>query len=309
AEPLPSRSPLESAVLGTPLFGPPWLPAALVLPGLLGGGEDRQPSAAHQLPTDRAPVRVGRTPPTSHSPARRLQLVRQVEDLLTQLLHLVLQLQDPFDPGEVDTFLLRQALHLTQRLNIAHGVPASTTGRTAWRDDPQSVVLPQSLRVHTGQLGGHRDHIDRRMSAEGRRVHVLRAPFARHARPSRESGSDVADRNFSSASRASLLSVCGTSTSKVTIMSPGVPSPRVAPLPRTRSLRPFCVPGGTFTVTGKPLMVGTRTSAPNAASGTVTGMVMVTLSPLRPNTACSFTWTTTYRSPFGPPFSPGAPLP
>src|SRR5690625_1216760 len=92
-------------------------------------------------------------------------------------------------------------------------------------------------------------------------------------------------------------------------MSPGVPSPRVAPLPRTRSLRPFCVPGGTFTVTGKPLMVGTRTSAPNAASGTVTGMVMVTLSPLRPNTACSFTWTTTYRSPFGPPFSPGAPLP
>src|SRR5699024_6785081 len=44
-------------------------------------------------------------------------------------------------------------------------------------------------------------------------------------------------------------------------------------------------------------------------SGTVTGMVMVTLSPLRPNTACSFTWTTTYRSPFGPPFSPGAPLP
>lgn len=50
-------------------------------------------------------------------------------------------------------------------------------------------------------------------------------------------------------------------------------------------------------------------SAPSAASVKVTGTVIVRFSPVRPKTGCDLTWIWTYRSPAGPPFSPGAPLP
>src|SRR5262249_44881642 len=55
--------------------------------------------------------------------------------------------------------------------------------------------------------------------------------------------------------------------------------------------------------------VGTFTSPPSAASAKVTGTVIVRLSPLRPKTGCGSTCTSTYRSPAGPPRSPGVPLP
>src|SRR5690348_3760783 len=57
------------------------------------------------------------------------------------------------------------------------------------------------------------------------------------------------------------------------------------------------------------LCTGTLMSAPSAASVNVTGTVRVRLCPLRPNTGCADTCTRTYRSPAGPPRSPGAPLP
>src|SRR6202012_2249825 len=81
------------------------------------------------------------------------------------------------------------------------------------------------------------------------------------------------------------------------------------PLPRTRKVRPFGVPAGIFTVTGAPRCDGTLMSAPSAASGTVTGAETVRLPPDRPNTGWGVTCTRTYRSPAGPPRSPGAPLP
>ena len=65
------------------------------------------------------------------------------------------------------------------------------------------------------------------------------------------------------------------------------------PLPRTRKVRPFGVPGGSRSVTGGPSRVGTLTSAPSAASGKVTGTVSVRLSPVRPNTGCGVTCTVT----------------
>ena len=58
-----------------------------------------------------------------------------------------------------------------------------------------------------------------------------------------------------------------------------------------------------------PLSDGTLISAPSAASANVTGTVTVRLWPDRPNTGCGATCTRTYRSPAGPPRSPGAPLP
>src|ERR1700691_2506412 len=58
-----------------------------------------------------------------------------------------------------------------------------------------------------------------------------------------------------------------------------------------------------------PPCVRTLISAPSAASGSVIGTVMVRLCPDLPNTGCDSTCTRTYRSPAGPPRSPGAPLP
>src|SRR5580658_8292377 len=58
-----------------------------------------------------------------------------------------------------------------------------------------------------------------------------------------------------------------------------------------------------------PPCVGTLLSARSAASGSVIGTVMVRLCPDLPNTGCDSTCTRTYRSPGGPPRSPGAPLP
>ena len=65
------------------------------------------------------------------------------------------------------------------------------------------------------------------------------------------------------------------------------------PLPRTRTVLPDCVPGGTFTVTGDS-SVGTFTWAPSAASGIVIGTFTVrSVLPLRAKIGCGATCTTT----------------
>src|SRR5690606_4169762 len=181
-------------------------------------------------------------------------------------------------------------------------------------DQTQAVVLPQGLREQAGELGRHRDDVDRGVLGQFIRitstaVHRNQAPFAAWNSSARGSSPAVASRYASSASRAFPDRFLGTLTSTVTSRSPRVPSLRTAPLPRARMVRPLGVPGGSFSVTGGPPSVGTRTSPPSAASANVTGTVTVRLSPLRPNTGCLPTCTTTYRSPAGPPRSPGAPLP
>src|SRR5215475_909281 len=113
---------------------------------------------------------------------------------------------------------------------------------------------------------------------------------------------------FSSASRTSPLSFCGTATSTVTSRSPWPPPRLLRPRPRTRSVRPLAVPAGTLTETA-PSRVGTRSVVPSAASAYVIGTVRVRLSPRRPNSSCAPTCTVTNRSPAGPPRTPGVPLP
>ena len=119
----------------------------------------------------------------------------------------------------------------------------------------------------------------------------------------------VASRKDSRACRAVPFRFCGTWTFTVTSRSPFVPSLRRAPLPRARKVRPLGVPAGIRTLTGTPRSDGTLISAPSAASVNVTGTLTVRLSPLRPKIGCCVTCTRTYRSPAGPPRSPGAPLP
>ena len=103
------------------------------------------------------------------------------------------------------------------------------------------------------------------------------------------------------------VSRVGTATSRVTSRSPARPLPGT-PRPRTRSVRPLAVPAGTLSET-VPSRVGTVSVVPRDASAKVIGTVSVRSSPLRPNSECSATWTTTNRSPAGPPRRPGAPLP
>src|SRR5690606_5050819 len=201
-----------------------------------------------------------------------------------------------------------------EQFDVAGGVAAAPAGRAVRGHQPQTVVLTQGLRVQTGELGRHRDDVDRSVLGQFIRVastavHLYQAPFAAWNRSARGSSSAVASRYASSASRAFPDRSPGTLTSTVTSRSPRVPSLRTAPLPRARMVRPLGVPGGSFSVTGGPPRVGTRTSPPSAASAKVTGTVTVRLSPLRPNTGWVPTCTTTYRSPAGPPRSPGAPLP
>jgi hypothetical protein len=109
-------------------------------------------------------------------------------------------------------------------------------------------------------------------------------------------------------SRALSESSVGTTISTVTSRSPAAPSRRLTPLPRARRVRPLGVPGGTRRVTA-PSMVGTRRSVPRTASEIVIGTVSVRSSPDRPNRSSRRTRTNTYRSPAGPPRSPGSPRP
>src|SRR5712691_1748878 len=138
---------------------------------------------------------------------------------------------------------------------------------------------------------------------------LLYASLARTRSSSRGSWPAVASRRSSMALRALLFRSFGTITSTVTSMLPVVPSLRRTPVPRTVKVRRFGVPGGIRMVTGAPRCEGTLTSAPRVSSANVTGTVTVRLAPDRPNTGCGFTCTRTYRSPVGPPRSPGAPLP
>src|ERR1700733_5090078 len=133
--------------------------------------------------------------------------------------------------------------------------------------------------------------------------------LAWRSRSARGSSPPVSLRNVSSVSRASESRLLGTCTFTVTRRSPIVESERLTPLPGIRNVRPFGVPAGMRKLTGIPRCDGTLISAPSASSANVTGTVTVRLWPDRPNTGCGATCTRTYRSPAGPPRSPGAPLP
>src|SRR5690606_21376127 len=200
----------------------------------------------------------------------------------------------PLDAHEVHTVLLGQPLNLAQHLDLAQGVPAPAPHGPARRDESQPVVLSQGLRMHTSHLRSHGDDVQRFVVADqpsGSGHSDDESAFGVHGHLSfatafissaRTSSPDVAARYSSSAFRASLLRFCGTATSTVTSRSPRVPSLRAAPLPRTRNVRPLGVPGGSRSVTGAPVNVGTLISPPNAASGKVTGTVTVRCSPRRP---------------------------
>src|SRR3954469_15311453 len=192
----------------------------------------------------------------------------------------------------------------------------SGAGGPAGADEAEPVVLAQRLGVHAGELGGHGDDEDGRVlgdAAEGVLLGATRG--GRHWSPPAWTAAVICGRGSSSISSASVsttlrwagVSRAGTATSRVTSRSPARPLP-FTPRPRTRRVRPLAVPAGTLSDT-LPSRVGTVSVVPSEASAKVTGTVRARSSPLRLNSGCSATWTTTNRSPGGPPRRPGAPLP
>src|SRR5256712_3583152 len=80
------------------------------------------------------------------------------------------------------------------------------------------------------------------------------------------------------------------------------------PFPRSRNTLPLCVPDGIFIVTF-PSSVGPSMVAPSAAWVKLMGTSQMTSVSSRMKIGCSWTCTTTYRSPGGPPLSPDSPSP
>src|SRR5437764_7986828 len=115
--------------------------------------------------------------------------------------------------------------------------------------------------------------------------------------------------NCSSSSRCFLVSFSGTSTVTRTCWSPRWKPFRCGiPFPRRRKTFPLCVPEGIFIFT-LPSRVGTSMVAPSAAWVKLIGTAQMTSVSSRMKIGCSWTCTTTYRSPGGPPRSPGSPSP
>src|SRR5690606_35876245 len=138
-----------------------------------------------------------------------------------------------------------------QLLDVRVAVAAVTTLRAGGVDEPASLVDAEGLRMHAGQLGGHRDDVHRLVTAAS--AHVDEPPV--------RGLTVVAAANCSIAARCASLSDVGTSTSTVTIRSPARSPRRLElvwmPLPLTRCRDPLGVPGFRRSVTVLPSRVGT----------------------------------------------------
>ena len=107
-------------------------------------------------------------------------------------------------------------------------------------------------------------------------------------------------------SRCSFVKRFGTCTCTVNTKSPyEFPFILLKPLFLMVNLVPDCVPSGILYISCFPSTIGIFKSAPKVACVNVIGISQSTLSPLLVYILCFFTCTLIYKSPFGPPCSPG----
>ena len=92
--------------------------------------------------------------------------------LSAQLAVFLFKLQNPRDTGQIDTFILAEPLRLNQPVDVAQRIAPGAAFRTLRRDQPQSVVLPERLRVHVRELRGMPDGEQRHVDIE---THIVRA--------------------------------------------------------------------------------------------------------------------------------------
>ena len=84
----------------------------------------------------------------------------------TQFVDLVLHPQDSPDALEVDALVLGEPLNQPESGDVVRRIAPTALGRPARRDETHPVVRPQGLRMHPGQMGGDRDHEDRRVGVD-----------------------------------------------------------------------------------------------------------------------------------------------
>ena len=163
----------------------------------------------------------------------------------------VLEVEDPAYALDADAGR-GEVGDLAQQLDVAVGVAAAAAAGAAGRDQPHPLVGAQRLRVQPAQLGGDADDVDGAVRARAARR--LGAPATGQA----SSKSFDAQRLAGGRGAVGLDRLAGGLR-----RAPRAPAPRrwragrpwcrrtsVAPLPRTRKVRPLGVPAGTLRVTG-----------------------------------------------------------
>src|ERR1700751_499072 len=215
-------------------------------------------------------------------------LLLKTLDLTVRLAQLVLEAQDEFDAGEVETELGGEPLDDAQPLDVRVRVEPRPARRPLRPDETLRLVHAQRLRMHADELGRDRDHVDRAL----RGLHQPTAFWS-----------------SSSSSRSFLFTRFGTWMRTRARTSPlPLPASFGAPRPLIRISFPSSEPAGILSETA-PSGVGTSTLPPRAAVGKETGTWTMRASPRRSYRADFATRVTTMRSPFGPPCAPGSPFP
>ncbi len=144
------------------------------------------------------------------------------------------ELHDPLHALEVEP-CLGQRLDQLEPLQVGAGIAAGAPRSAVWLDEPTTLVDPQSLGVHPGQLGGHRDDEDR--------LAPLRPPEPCQTLRLARGFSGSKARSSSSSFLASLLTFWGTTTSTVARRSPGFPFRDRSPYPSPGTSFPPVYPG------------------------------------------------------------------
>ena len=116
--------------------------------------------------------------------------------------------------------------------------------------------------------------------------------------------------NFSSNSLCSLFNLFGVCTITVNTKLPlALEFNDLNPLSLIVNLVPVCVPSGIWNISVLPSTIGIFRLAPNVACVIVIGTSHITVVPCLEYIELLLILTVIYKSPLGPPFSPGSPSP
>src|SRR5436190_19778550 len=140
-----------SGVIASPLGGP-------AAEGRAHVGEAHELAAAvrhRQLGAEGAAQLLHLLGP-AHLRAQRLQL--ELFDARVHALDLLLEVEHPLHPGQVESQLGRHLLDAAQPLHVLLRIQAGALGGAPRLDQPARLVHAQRLGVHVRQLRGHGDH-------------------------------------------------------------------------------------------------------------------------------------------------------
>ena len=239
------------------------------IPGVSAAAAGHRPADRHEVA---AVARGARRDRGSRSRRARASARVELGDPVADLLELGLELEDLADPDQADA-LVGELLDALEQRDVAVGVaPAAALG-AARLDEALALVDAQRLRVHAGELGRHRDDVERAF------VGLLVVAHRLHPQVlARVAGQRRGELPRPPPSASSSSSVGHHDVERDEQVAGIARRARDAPAAHAHGLAASACPAGTFTVTGAS-SVGTFTCAPSAASGKVIGTFTVR-SPL-----------------------------